>query len=120
VSNLFDDALDATLDSIEASGAWDAPTPPEIVRFDLRATLELIAGDVASAGGNFTDACFDSEHYHDSQIAERLFHADCEPTAGGPVRFEDFVFWDVIHPTGMAHAAIGESMAGALPGRSPP
>jgi phospholipase/lecithinase/hemolysin len=81
-----------------------------IVRFDLRATLAVVQLATAAAGGNVRDACFDSDAYRQSTQAQRLFHADCAPEAGGPPRFARFVFWDGIHPTGAAHAAIGAAL----------
>ena len=115
ISEAFDRELDATLDRIEARGRWVAPTPPDIERFDLRAALAGVQLTLAARGGNAADACFDSEAYRDSAAAERIFHPDCAPpTLGAAPRFGEFVFWDGIHPTGVAHAAIGDAMRALL------
>jgi phospholipase/lecithinase/hemolysin len=115
ISEAFDRELDAALDRIEARGRWAAPTPPDIERFDLRAALAGVQLTFAARGGNATDACFDSEAYRDSAAAERVFHPACAPpTVGAAPRFAEFVFWDGIHPTGAAHAAIGEAMRALL------
>ena len=111
----FDRQLDAALDRIEARGRWVAPTPPDIERFDLRAALAGVQLALAARGGNAVDACFDSEAYRDSAAAERIFHPACAPpTLGAAPRFGEFVFWDGIHPTGVAHAAIGDAMRALL------
>ena len=115
ISEAFDRELDAALDRIEARGRWAAPTPPDIERFDLRAALAGVQLAFAVRGGNATDACFDSEAYRDSAAAERVFHPACvPPTVGAAPRFAEFVFWDGIHPTGAAHAAIGEALRALL------
>ena len=115
ISESFDRQLDATLDRIEARGRWVAPTLPDIERFDLRAALAGVQLTLAARGGNAADACFDSETYRDSAAAERIFHPDCAPpTLDAAPRFGEFVFWDGIHPTGVAHAAIGEAMRALL------
>ena len=115
ISVAFDRELDAALDRIEARGRWAAPTPPDIERFDLRAALAGVQLTFAARGGNATDACFDSEAYRDSAAAERVFHPACTPpTVGAAPRFAEFVFWYGSHPTGAAHAAIGEAMRALL------
>jgi len=112
ISEAFDRELDALLDEIEARGEWDAPEPPGIVRFDLRSALASTRVAAAAAGSNGDDACFDSEAYRAADDAARSFHPDCEPaTADGEPRFSRFVFWDGIHPTGAAHAAIGVALS---------
>jgi phospholipase/lecithinase/hemolysin len=114
ITAAFDRELDARLDEIESSGQWRSPTPPSLVRFDLRAALENARQATAASGDNALDACFDTEAYRDSSSAARSFHPDCAPLAGSPPRFGDFVFWDRIHPTGAAHAAIGTALFDAL------
>jgi phospholipase/lecithinase/hemolysin len=114
ISDAFDRELDALLDEIESRGQWLAPTPPVLVRFDLRAALEAARQASAAGGGNMHDACFDSEIYWQSAIAERIFHPDCAPTGSSAPHFDEFVFWDGIHPTGNAHAAIGAALIDAL------
>ena len=113
ISAAFDRELDAKLDAIDTSGRWLPPTPV-IVRFDLRAALSAAREALAANGANVVDACFASEVYRDSSAAERVFHPDCAPvTTDGAPRFAAFAFFDGIHPTGVAHAALGEAL-GAL------
>ena len=65
-----------------------------------------------ATGGNAVDACFSSDVYRDSSAAQRVFHAECAPVTGdGLPRFGRFAFFDGIHPTGAAHAVIGEALA---------
>lgn len=112
ISDAFDRELDARLDAIEARGEWAAPAPPVIVRFDLRSALRSAREAAAAVGSNGDDACFDSEGYRASDDALRRFHPDCEPAiAHRAPRFSQFVFWDGIHPTGAAHAAIGAALS---------
>ena len=110
VSEAFDNELDALLEEIENSGQWLSPTPLSLVRFDLRAALRAAQDTVAAGGGNALDACFDSTTYRQSPIAERVFHADCAPAVDAVPRFDDFVFWDGIHPTGAIHATVGAAL----------
>lgn len=62
---------------------------------------------------NIVDACFDTDAYQDFSMlmAERKFDPDCAPEDGGEPKFDDFVFFDDLHPTGRVHAAIGRAMA---------
>jgi len=107
ISESFNSELTTLLDGIEGSGQWTSPTPLALARFDLHAALQDV---VAAATGNVLDACFDSATYRESLTAERIFHTDCAPVQGDLPRFANFVFWDNIHPTGAAHAAIGAAM----------
>jgi phospholipase/lecithinase/hemolysin len=114
ISAAFDRELDAKLDAIEVGvGRWPPPTPV-ITRFDLLAAMSAAHGTLAASGANVVDACFASDVYRDSAAAQRVFHPDCGPvTPDGPPRFSAFAFFDGIHPTGVAHAALGEAL-GAL------
>jgi phospholipase/lecithinase/hemolysin len=112
VTETFNQQLAARLDQIASKRAWDSPQPPVFVRFDLRAALDAARQAATARGDNTTDACFDSEAYRDSTLAQRTFHVDCKPLmAGAPPRFDEFVFWDGIHPTGVTHAALGAALA---------
>lgn len=110
ISADFDRELGTVLDAIEARGLWDSPRPPVIARFDLSLALNAAQLKIEGDGGNVVDACFDSDVYRDSVTAERLFHPDCEPLPGNAPAFNDFAFWDGIHPTGAAHALVGSAL----------
>jgi phospholipase/lecithinase/hemolysin len=65
---------------------------------------------------NTVDACFDTETYQDFSMlmAEREFDPDCAPKqTGDNPRFEAFVYFDDLHPTGRVHAIIGKFLARA-------
>ncbi len=65
---------------------------------------------------NIDEACFDSDTYRDFSmgIAERKFHPDCAPDEpGDKPKFDGFLFFDELHPTGRVHAAIGKALARA-------
>jgi phospholipase/lecithinase/hemolysin len=114
ISAAFDRGLDAKLDALEVGvGRWPPPAPA-IARFNLQAALSAARDTLAASGANAVDACFASDAYRDSAAAPRVFHPDCAPvTADGAPRFTAFAFFDGIHPTGVAHAALGEAL-GAL------
>jgi phospholipase/lecithinase/hemolysin len=110
ISDAFNRALAAKLDEIEATLPAVRPAPV-IARFDLHAALAAAQQAATGNGGNAQDACFDSDLYRDSTVAQRSFHPDCAPlTVDGAPRFGNFVFFDGIHPTGAAHAAIGDAL----------
>lgn len=111
ISDAFTAALEARLVEIENRGQWPIPEPPLILRFDLRVALTAAQVAVLASGGNALDACFDSVLYRDSTAAERVFHDDCAPAEpAAPPGFARFVFWDGIHPTGVAHIVIGDAL----------
>jgi phospholipase/lecithinase/hemolysin len=89
-----------------------------VVSFDFRAVFEQQYALALEHGRNVGDACFDSESYRGSMLAARRFHADCAPVDGEGPRFEQFLFWDALHPTGIVHAAVGAAMARAWKGAS--
>lgn len=106
VAASFNAELEARLAEVEAAHAAGGA----IVRFDFAAVLDTARSAAVSAGVNVRDACFDSESYTDLN-GERRFHPDCAPPAeGSPPVFDAFFFWDEIHPTGAAHAAIGNAL----------
>ena len=114
ISDSFNRNLAATLDRVEARASLLTP-PASIARYDLHAALHAAQRSLAASGANAVDACFDSELYRDSSAARRVFHPDCAPgSAADEPRFERFVFFDEIHPTGVAHAALGDALRALL------
>jgi phospholipase/lecithinase/hemolysin len=112
ISASFNQQLDALLARIDQRGRWLAPTPPIVERFDLAAVLGAAVEATSARGGNAVDACFDTDAYRASGTGERVFHIDCAPVSvGAAPRFNEFAFWDDIHPTGTTHAAIGTALA---------
>jgi phospholipase/lecithinase/hemolysin len=110
ISDAFNGQLAARLDRIDARASSLTPAG-SIVRYDLRAALRAAQTTIAASGANAVDACFDSELYRDSSTAQRVFHADCAPAAvDGEPRFERFMFFDEIHPTGAAHTLLGDAL----------
>lgn len=88
----------------------------KIKEFNLFFFAEGVRIVGALFGLNVIDACFDSDTYRDTSmgLAERIFHPDCAPeTPGDNPNFDDFVFFDDLHPTGRVHAVIGRAMARA-------
>ncbi|MBN1240150.1 MAG: SGNH/GDSL hydrolase family protein [Gammaproteobacteria bacterium] len=86
----------------------------QLGRFDFAAALAAERAAAEEAGRNTSDACFDSERYLASLDAERAFHEGCAPNDGGAPRFDDFLFWDGIHPTGAVHEALGGALSSAV------
>lgn len=114
ISESFNLALAARLDRVEARTASLTPTPV-IAPFDLRAAWSAAQLKTAASGGNAVDACFDTQLYRDSSTAQRAFHPDCAPLApDAEPRFDRFVFFDGIHPTGVTHAALGDALRALL------
>lgn len=116
ISTEFDRELTTLLEGFVASARWNVPAPLELERFDLRAAIVAAQVALAARGANVLDACFASELYRDSPTAERAFNPSCAPLAGGAPRFADFAYWDDIHPTGAAHALLGQALIDTLSG----
>lgn len=75
----------------------------EIVEFDLFKFLRKLLRKADKLGfTNTTDPCFSTSLY----LPTSFFHPDCN--------FDQFVFFDEIHPTARAHALAGEAMFEAL------
>jgi phospholipase/lecithinase/hemolysin len=87
--------------------------------FDLYTAFEVERARAFFSRDNIDDGCFDSEKYFDEGI--RTFHGDCAPAAEDIAPdFDEFIFWDELHPTARIHAAIGHDLVEAardlLPG----
>ena len=114
ISESFNRSLATRLDRIDARASSLTP-PPVIARFDLNAALSVARQTMSASGANSVAACFDTELYWDSPTAQRMFHPDCAPAvSGGEPRFDRFVFFDGIHPTGATHAALGNALRALL------
>lgn len=91
----------------------------EIGVFDLYTVFQLIIEIAPFYGINVTDACFDSHTYFDSTTAERVFHERCAPEPEMRPKFDRFMFWDQLHPTGWVHALIGDVLTDAALSMAP-
>jgi len=95
----FNGGLTSTLDFFEA-------THPgvDLIRFDSFGTFENTIANAASFGlTNTTERCYTGD--------------DLGFTGGGTVcaNPEQYLFWDGIHPTSVAHRILGEAMLTAVP-----
>lgn len=86
------------------------PGGTSLVAFDLYTRFKAALDAAALAGWNVADGCFDSERYTGSTLGERSFHPRCAPAQDQAPAFEEFFFWDGIHPTGAAHAELGAAL----------
>ncbi|HHI94238.1 MAG TPA: hypothetical protein ENK04_12110 [Gammaproteobacteria bacterium] len=74
-----------------------------ITEFDLFSFFNDLVENAADYGfNNTTDACFSSSNL--------TFHPDCDSGAN----FDQFIFFDEIHPTARVHALIGEALYESL------
>jgi phospholipase/lecithinase/hemolysin len=101
----FNAALQARLSAAQA-----VHPDARIELFDLLATDAIVGFEAQAAGKNVSAACFDSGTYRTSPTARRNFDPGCAPVGDGPPRFDEFLFWDDIHPTAAVHAAIGDAL----------
>ncbi len=105
----FNRKLARRLDRIRARHAGESVKIREFNIFGYFETVRFLA---KLFGLNAVDACFNTDKYQEFAIRE--FHPDCAPAAPGATPgFDQFVFFDDIHPTGWVHAAIGKAMARA-------
>jgi len=75
----------------------------EIVEFDLFKFFKMLLRKADHLGfTNTTDACFSSISF--------MFHVDCNFGAN----FDQFIFFDEIHPTARVHALVGEALFEAI------
>jgi phospholipase/lecithinase/hemolysin len=114
ITDAFNISLAARLDRIEERAASLTPAPV-ITRFDMEAAWSAAQQALSANGANAVEACFDTELYRDSSTAQRRFHPDCAPVSiDSEPRFDRFVFFDGIHPTGVTHAALGDALRSLL------
>ncbi len=80
----------------------------EIKQFNLFRSFERVRflGKLFGVFENIKDACFDSGEYRDT--GARNFDPDC-----GVDKFDDFVFFDDLHPTGQVHQFVGKALSKA-------
>jgi len=114
----FNRQLAARLDQIRAEQHELGNSGSRIEKFDLFVFFEGVRflGKLFGVFENIEDACFDSERYQDFSMlmAERIFHPDCAPDEpGDKPKFDDFVFFDDIHPTGQVHRIVGKALSKA-------
>jgi phospholipase/lecithinase/hemolysin len=96
----FNSAVDSVLDDFAGVPGLD------IWRYDSFSFLERAVADPTSLGfSNSSDPCLQN------------FFVAPPPTGAVSVceKPDDFVFWDVFHPSAASHRIIGESIAAALP-----
>ena len=108
----FNEQLKERLEQIRAE-QQQIGNPVEIKEFNLFRFFEVVrfVGKLFGVFENIKDPCFDSEAYrddNDGDIAERIFHPGC-----GVDEFDDFVFFDAIHPTGRVHKFVGKALSRA-------
>ncbi len=99
----FNEQLAERLDQIQAGQPL-----VEIKQFDLFRFFEVVRffGKLFGVFENIKDACFDSGEYRDT--GARNFDPGC-----GVDKFDDFVFFDAIHPTGQVHQFVGKALSRA-------
>jgi len=74
-----------------------------IVEFDLFKFFNKLGKRAGRVGiSNTTDACFSTTTF--------MFHPDCN----FGLNFDQFFFFDEIHPTARVHALLGEALHAAL------
>ena len=108
----FNKQLAERLDQIRAEQELIG-NPVRIKEFNLFLFFEGVRLVGKFFGLNTIDLCFDSETYLDSPIAERIFHPDCAPDPGELPKFDRFVFFDDLHPTGRIHRVVGKALSAA-------
>jgi hypothetical protein len=112
----FNQQLAQRLDQIRAE---QMDSQVKIKEFNLFHFLEgvRVVGKLLGVFENIKDACFDSGLYQASGSLEGAFvppfgHPDCDSgVVNEPPKFDDFVFFDTIHPTGQVHRIVGKALA---------
>lgn len=78
---------------------------PDLIDFDLFQYFRFVVNNNTVLGfSNDTSACFSS--------ATMMFSAVCAAGAN----FDQFVFFDEVHPTARMHERVGRALFAALPG----
>ena len=81
----------------------------DIQRFDTFRFFRFVRNNAGLLGfSNAQDACFRSAVFFVTGVPE--FHPDCN----GGLSFDEFVFFDEIHPTAKVHHLAGREMAGVV------
>jgi len=103
----FNEQLKERLEQIRAE-QQQIGNPVEIKEFNLFRFFEVVrfVGKLFGVFENIKDACFDSGEYRDT--GARNFDPDC-----GVDKFDDFVFFDDLHPTGQVHQFVGKALSKA-------
>jgi phospholipase/lecithinase/hemolysin len=85
--------------------------PVDLEQFDLFVYFETLRLVATLAGLNTTDPCFDTAGYLDSAPGsiDQFFLSGCSRE-----RFDQFVFFDSVHPTGRTHANVGSALYRAV------
>lgn len=93
LSKRYRNALNMVVEQLEEDSDVD------IIQFDLFKFFNKLVKKADDFGfTNSTEACFSTVNF--------TFHVDCN--------FDEFVFFDEIHPTARVHALVGDAMAEAL------
>ncbi len=102
-SQVFNSALDQALTSIVAS------IPDlDIIRFDVFGALQDLVSNPAAYGlANATDPCLQN-FYVEGPIDSTLPVTVC----GSP---DEYLFWDIVHPSATAHRIFAQQMLRAIP-----
>lgn len=109
----FNEQLKERLEQIRAE-QQQIGNPVEIKEFNLFRFFEVVrfVGKLFGVFENIKDPCFDSGEYRDT--GARIFHKDCEPDKPGDApKFDRFVFFDDLHPTGRVHQFVGKALSKA-------
>jgi len=107
----FNEQLEGRLDEIRAEQMGSSV---EIKEFNLFRFFEEVrfVRKLFGVFENIKDPCFDSGEYRDT--GARIFHKDCEPDEPGDApKFDRFVFFDDLHPTGRVHQFVGKALSKA-------
>ena len=105
VTTQFNRQLAARLDQIRTEQP-EMGNSVKIKEFNLFRFFEGVRFVFRLFGLNTVDACFDSGRYLATGV--RSFHPDC-----GVDKFDRFIFFDGLHPTGRTHRVVGKALSKA-------